>query len=164
MRRLLFALYLAAVPAFAFAQADEVAHPDPQVEARLKAIAGELRCLVCQNETLANSNATLALDLRNQIRGMIAAGQSDDEIRTYLVDRYGDFVLYRPPFKPVTVLLWAGPFALLAVGAGIAVVIVRRRRQGAGADAPAGAEAQARRAQVAALLDSDAPPSSGTGS
>jgi cytochrome c-type biogenesis protein CcmH len=115
----------------AFAQSEEVAHPDPAVEARLKALGEELRCLVCQNQTLADSNAPLAEDLRNEIRGQIAKGKSDDEIREYLVDRYGDFVLYRPPWKATTLLLWLGPFVLLAVGAWIFARVVRSRKASA---------------------------------
>ena len=112
----------------AFAQAEEVAKPDPVVEARLKALGEELRCLVCQNQTIADSNAPLALDLRNQIRAQIAQGRSDTQIRDYMVERYGDFVLYRPPFKATTALLWVGPFALVLLGAGIFLALVRRRR------------------------------------
>ena len=127
MRRLLAAL-LVVLAGSAFGQASEIANPDPATEARLKALAEELRCLVCQNQTIADSNAPLALDLRNEIREMIAKGQGDDQIRAYMVQRYGDFVLYRPPWKPVTLILWIGPFALLGAGAVILVVMVRRRR------------------------------------
>jgi cytochrome c-type biogenesis protein CcmH len=115
----------------AFAQAEEVAKPDPVVESRLKALGEELRCLVCQNQTIADSSAPLAVDLRNQIRAQIAQGRSDSQIRDYMVERYGDFVLYRPPFKATTALLWVGPFALVALGVGIFLVTVRRRRAGA---------------------------------
>ena len=126
MRKLALALAFAA--GLAFGQASEVAHPDPAVEARLKALAEELRCLVCQNQTIADSNAALALDLRNEIREQVAQGKTDDEIRSYMVARYGDFVLYRPPLKATTILLWAGPFALLALGLGVLYVTVRKRR------------------------------------
>lgn len=88
---------------------------DPQVEARLVAIAEELRCLVCQNESLASSHAELAEDLRREVRKLIRQDMSDAQIKTYLVDRYGDFVLYRPPVKPLTWPLWFGPFLLLAL-------------------------------------------------
>jgi len=114
-----------------------VAKPDPVVEARLKALGEELRCLVCQNQTIADSAAPLALDLRNQIRTQIAQGRSDDEIRDYMVQRYGDFVLYKPPFKATTALLWVGPFALAAFGIALFAVIVRRRRTAEEASAPA---------------------------
>ncbi|MCP9446039.1 MAG: cytochrome c-type biogenesis protein CcmH [Nitrospira sp.] len=101
---------------------------DPAVEARLKQLAGELRCLVCQNQTLADSNAPLAEDLRREVREMIAKNMSDREIIDFLVSRYGDFVLYRPPLKTTTVLLWAGPFVLL-IGGGVALAVTLRRRQ-----------------------------------
>ena len=86
---------------------------DPQVEARLVAIAEELRCLVCQNESLASSHAELAEDLRREVRKLIREDKSDAEIKTYLVERYGDFVLYRPQVKPLTWPLWFGPFFML---------------------------------------------------
>lgn len=101
---------------------------NPAIEARLKQLASELRCLVCQNQTLADSNAPLAEDLRREVREMIAQNMSDQEIIDFLVSRYGDFVLYRPPFKPTTVLLWAGPFVLM-VGGGVALAVTLRRRQ-----------------------------------
>jgi len=88
---------------------------DPVVEARLVDIAQELRCLVCQNESLASSRADLADDLRREVRSLIKAGKSDDEIRTFLVSRYGDFVLYRPKIKPLTYGLWFGPFLVLVL-------------------------------------------------
>jgi cytochrome c-type biogenesis protein CcmH len=87
---------------------------DPVLEAEVLRISHELRCLVCQNETIAASNADLALDLRAQIREQLKAGRSEREILDYMVQRYGDFVLYKPPVKPVTWLLWGGPFVLLA--------------------------------------------------
>ena len=108
---------------------------DPVAEARLKHLAVELRCLVCQNQTLADSNAPLAEDLRREVREMIAKNMSDQEIIDFLVQRYGDFVLYRPPVKATTTLLWLGPFLLL-VGGGIALVLVLRRRGQAMTDAP----------------------------
>ena len=86
------------------------------LEKRTAALAHELRCLVCQNQTLADSNAPLAVDLRNQIREQLAAGKSEREVKDYMVARYGDFVLYRPPLNAVTLLLWAGPFLLLLFG------------------------------------------------
>ena len=89
---------------------------DSSVEKRTAALAQELRCLVCQNQTLADSNAPLAVDLRNQIREQLAAGKSEGEVKDYMVARYGDFVLYRPPFNAATALLWAGPFLLLLGG------------------------------------------------
>ena len=101
---------------------------DPAKNKRLLEISNKLRCLVCQNQTIAESNADLALDLRRQVREQIAAGKTDDEIIRYMTDRYGDFVLYKPPFKASTVLLWVGPVALLVIVLGWYVVSVRRRR------------------------------------
>jgi len=106
---------------------------DEKVEQRLNAIAEELRCLVCQNESLAASRAELALDLKREVREQIRAGKSDAEIREFLVTRYGDFVLYRPPFKESTLLLWIGPFALLVAGFAVVAIFVRRRRSAEGA-------------------------------
>jgi cytochrome c-type biogenesis protein CcmH len=102
---------------------------DPALEKRVLDLAGELRCLVCQNQTLADSSAELAADLRQQLREQVAAGRTDDQILDYLVQRYGDFVLYEPPFKATTVLLWVGPFALLAVAGLVLVATLRRRRR-----------------------------------
>ena len=101
---------------------------DPAVEARLQGLSQELRCLVCQNQSIADSNAPLAEDLRREIRQMIARKMTDREIVDFMTQRYGDFVLYRPPFKGTTALLWVGPFVLLAVAGAIALRIVRRRR------------------------------------
>ena len=101
---------------------------DPALEVRVMALAAELRCLVCQNQTIADSHADLAVDLRNQIRDMMAKGQSTDEIRDYMTQRYGDFVLYKPPFKPTTALLWAGP-PLLLLAALAALFLTLRARQ-----------------------------------
>jgi cytochrome c-type biogenesis protein CcmH len=102
---------------------------DPVVEQRLVNIAGELRCLVCQNESLAGSQADLAKDLRREVRGLIKEGKSDDEVKDFLVSRYGDFVLYRPQIKPETYLLWGGPFILLAAGIIVLVSYLRRRNR-----------------------------------
>jgi cytochrome c-type biogenesis protein CcmH len=100
---------------------------DPVAEARLKHLAVELRCLVCQNQTLADSSAPLAEDLRREVREMIAKNMSDPEIIEFLVSRYGDFVLYRPPLKATTTLLWLGPFVLMAIGVTALVMTLRRR-------------------------------------
>lgn len=115
MRRLLATL-LAAASLCAWGQSAEIANADPKVEARLKSIAHELRCLVCQNQTIADSNAELAQDLRRQVREQIAQGRTDAEIIGYMVQRYGDFVLYKPPVKATTLLLWFGPALLLLAG------------------------------------------------
>jgi len=105
---------------------------DAALEARLKKLETELRCLVCQNQTLADSDASLADDLRREVRALAQSGKSYDEIKTYLVARYGDFILYNPPVKALTWLLWFGP-ALLLAGGGIAwYAIVRRRRDAGG--------------------------------
>ena len=95
---------------------------------RVRHLTEKLRCLVCQNQTIADSNAELAEDLRGQVRAQVAAGKTDDQIIGYMVDRYGDFVLYEPPFKATTVLLWMGPFVLLIVAIGVLVLVLRRRR------------------------------------
>ena len=104
---------------------------DPALEARLLLISEELRCLVCQNESLASSNAELAQDLRNEVRDLIRQGKSDVEVKQFLVQRYGDFVLYRPEFKPLTYLLWVGPFVLLVLGLLVLWRVLRLRRQAA---------------------------------
>ncbi|MBK6866668.1 MAG: cytochrome c-type biogenesis protein CcmH [Burkholderiales bacterium] len=104
---------------------------DPALEARVMAIAEELRCLVCQNETIAASHAGLAVDLRAQIRERLAAGESAEQIRSFMVERYGNFVLYRPPLEPATWLLWIGPFVLLLAGLGVFAWLVQRRRRDA---------------------------------
>jgi cytochrome c-type biogenesis protein CcmH len=104
---------------------------DPALEARVMVIAEELRCLVCQNETIAASHADLAVDLRAQIRSKLSQGQTSQQILDFMVERYGDFVLYRPPLKPLTLLLWVGPFALLLLAAGVLALNVRRLRRSA---------------------------------
>jgi cytochrome c-type biogenesis protein CcmH len=98
-------------------------------EQRVRQLEEKLRCLVCQNQSLADSNAELAGDLRREVREQVAAGRSDQQIVDYLVQRYGDFVLYEPPFKSTTALLWLGPFVLLAAAALALVVTLRRRRR-----------------------------------
>ena len=104
-------------------------------EQRIRQLEEKLRCLVCQNQTLADSSAELAGDLRKQVREQVAAGRSDDEIIAFLVQRYGDFIRYEPPFKATTALLWIGPFVLLAAAAGFLLLALRRRRNAP--DAPA---------------------------
>ncbi len=100
---------------------------DPVLEARMLAVAAELRCLVCQNQTIADSNSGLADDLRRQIREELARGASNEQVVQYMTDRYGDFVRYRPPFKPMTALLWLGPGILLVGGLAILTLVLRRR-------------------------------------
>jgi cytochrome c-type biogenesis protein CcmH len=103
------------------------ASPDPVLEARVMKLSAELRCLVCQNQTIADSNAGLAVDLRNQVRDMLKRGDTPEQITDYMTARYGDFVLYRPPVKSSTAVLWYGPAALLLVAVGVLLLIVRRR-------------------------------------
>lgn len=100
---------------------------DPVTEQRLMSISEEMRCLVCQNESLAGSRSELANDLRREIRILIKEGKNDDQIRNFMVERYGDFVLYRPPVKPVTWLLWIGPFVILIIGIAGLLAYLRRR-------------------------------------
>ena len=131
-RVLLLLFFLPASAAFA---ADDL-------DKRTAALADELRCLVCQNQTLADSHAPLAIDLRNQIREQLAGGKSEREVREFMVARYGDFVLYRPPFKASTVALWGGPLAFLLLGIFILVRRLARRR----VSAPSLSEAERERA------------------
>ena len=141
MRRLMVLLAALMLP-FSVLHAEE-AKPladDPAVEARVQKLGEELRCLVCQNQNIADSHADLAMDLKKQLREQIADGRSDREIKDFMVERYGDFVLYRPPLKATTVLLWAGPFALLLI---VIVLLLRRLRS------------RAERAAVANTLSAD---------
>ncbi len=125
----LFALLLALLAPTSWAYAKEAAPAaaDPALEQRVMTLAAELRCLVCQNQTIADSNAPLADDLRNQVREKMRQGASDSQIIDFMVERYGDFVLYRPPVKATTLLLWFGP--LLLVAAGLLVLLRRLRRR-----------------------------------
>jgi cytochrome c-type biogenesis protein CcmH len=132
MTAVLAAVLLALNPAWA-REAVEVA-ANPALEARMMILATELRCLVCQNQTIADSHADLAVDLRNQIREQLTKGQNEDQIRAYMTERYGDFVLYKPPFKATTALLWVGP-PLLLLGALIGLFLMLRARQRASPDA-----------------------------
>jgi cytochrome c-type biogenesis protein CcmH len=100
---------------------------DPVLEARMLKITAELRCLVCQNQTIADSHAELAIDLRQQVRELLQKGMTDQQISNYMTERYGDFVLYRPPFKSSTALLWAGPGVMLVGGLLVLVLVLRRR-------------------------------------
>jgi len=122
-------LSLACAVAGASALATEAlpASDNPALEARVMKISSELRCLVCQNETIAASHADLAVDLRRQVREMLQNGQNEQQVIDYMTARYGDFVLYRPPFKPLTALLWIGPAVMVVVGLGTLFVVLRRR-------------------------------------
>ena len=128
MRTLLLCLALLAGSA-AFAKEAAPMAVDEAVEKRMVAISEELRCLVCQNESLAGSHADLALDLRREIRTLSGQGKTDQQILDFMVERYGDFVRYRPPVKPTTWLLWGGPFVLMAGGIGALIVFLRRREK-----------------------------------
>jgi cytochrome c-type biogenesis protein CcmH len=136
MRKLLILFLLLANSVFA-GEAKPLAE-DPVLEARLKAMSQELRCLVCQNTTLADSSAPLAEDLRKEIREQLRAGKSDKEVIDYLVARYGDFVRYRPPVNNETALLWFGPFLLLIIGG---FILFRVLKKHAGNDEIQGEEA-----------------------
>jgi len=120
---------------------------DPALERRVADLAQEIRCLVCQNQSLSDSNAPLAVDLRNQIREQLRAGASRQDVVNYLVARYGEFVLYRPPLNAATLLLWLGPLLLLAGGTAALLVRVRRRRI-----EPEARLSEGERARAAALL------------
>ena len=151
MRSALIALMLAG--AMCSAGATEAANlaADPVLEARVMKVAEELRCLVCQNETIAASHADLAVDLRKQIRNKLTQGQSEQQILDFMAERYGDFVLYRPALKATTMLLWVGPFALLVIAVIALARAIRGRQSCAAPLAPADAE-RARR-----LLDASPP-------
>ncbi|PRH88087.1 cytochrome C biogenesis protein CcmH [Labrys okinawensis] len=131
---------LMVLPALAV-QPDEVL-PDPALEARARALSAQLRCMVCQNESIDDSNASLAKDLRILVRERLKAGDSDAEVKDFLVARYGDFILLKPPLEWRTLALWSGPPALLLLG-GIAIFLSTRRRQAA-APAPLSSDEQAR--------------------
>ena len=135
-----FALVLALAGTPVFAQ-------NPELDKRVAALAEELRCLVCQNQTLADSNAPLAVDLRNQIREQLAKGASERDVREFMVARYGDFVLYRPPLKASTIVLWTGPFILLLAGAFLLIRQLARRR------VPEPQLSEAERSRAAKLLE-----------
>jgi len=134
-----------------FAGEAQPAAADPALEERVTALATELRCLVCQNQTLADSNAPLAVDLRNQIRERMREGASERDIIAFLVERYGDFVLYRPPWKATTALLWLGPLLIMIGGLAALYLRLRRRRREEAAPELSAEE----RARAAALLAGD---------
>ena len=129
MKRLLALLLLAMLALGGLAKEAAPLAEDPVVEQRLVAISEEMRCLVCQNESLAASRSDLAQDLRRELRTLIKQGKSDSEIRDFMVSRYGDFVLYRPRIQPLTWLLWFGPFLLVIVAVVVLLVYLRRRNR-----------------------------------
>ena len=128
MKKILIAM-LCLVSSVAFAQTAQPTTNDPVANQRAMALSEELRCLVCQNQSIADSNAELAVDLRRQIREQIAQGRSDTQIVDYMVERYGDFVLYRPPLKATTVVLWLGPPLLFMIGLWLLLRYLRQRRK-----------------------------------
>lgn len=127
--RLLAVLLLAAAPALAIDM--EQAFEDPAMQSRYESLTRELRCTVCQNQTIADSNASLARDLRREVRRLMSEGKTDQEIRDFLTARYTDFVLYKPPVTPRTYLLWAAPVLLLLGGLGAATLVIVRRARAA---------------------------------
>jgi cytochrome c-type biogenesis protein CcmH len=127
LSRAIVALLLALCAAQVVAKEAAPEAADPALEARMTRITAELRCLVCQNQTIADSNAGLAVDLRRETRELLRQGKSDEEIVAYMTARYGDFVLYRPPLKPTTALLWFGPAAMLLLGGTVLLLVLRRR-------------------------------------
>lgn len=154
MMRLLVAILLllaAAVPAAAV-EPDEMLD-DPALEQRARGLSAEIRCVVCQNESIDSSNAEIARELRVLVRERLVAGDSDQEVLDYLVARYGDFVLLRPPMKPATYLLWFGPFLMLLLGAFSVFVYFRRLRRTAGMPPALSVEEEAR---LTRLLDAEA--------
>jgi cytochrome c-type biogenesis protein CcmH len=136
---------------FVYAAEAPPAAADPELEKRVNAIAEELRCLVCQNQTLADSHADLAIDLKNQVREKLKQGMSQKEIVDYMVARYGDFVLYRPPVKATTLFLWFGPPLLLVAGLVVLFMRLKRRR----ATTPPVALSEEEHARATALLEPD---------
>ena len=149
MLKLFFTVWLICVSATAQAKVAPNLSADPVLEARMMVIAEELRCLVCQNETIAASHADLAVDLKNQIRIKLTQGQSQKQILDFMVERYGDFVLYRPPLKTTTVLLWLGPFILLGIAVLMLVMTIRQRRRESQPTALSNADAMKARALLA---------------
>jgi cytochrome c-type biogenesis protein CcmH len=145
-------ILMLALSGAAWAGEAKPAAENPALEARVNALANELRCLVCQNQTIADSNAPLAVDLRNQIRERLRQGASERDIIGFMVERYGDFVLYRPPFKATTLLLWAGPVLLMIAGLGALFYRLARRRREVVKPELSGEE----RARAAALLSGKA--------
>jgi cytochrome c-type biogenesis protein CcmH len=123
----MFLAWLLVLPAIACAQTAQPTTDDPATNKRAVYLAEELRCLVCQNQTIADSHADLAIDLRQEVRELLRKGMTPDQVRTYMTDRYGDFVLYRPPLKASTAVLWLGPAVLLAIALLALVRVIRKR-------------------------------------
>lgn len=150
MRKLLLGLMLVLAALLAHAKEAPNVVADPVLEKRVLALSEQLRCLVCQNQTIADSHADLAIDLRNQVREKLAQGMSDQDVIDYMVQRYGDFVLFRPPLKASTWFLWFGPFLLLAGGLGFLGLKLKRRAR----NLPVAALSEAEMRRVTTLLDS----------
>lgn len=158
MKRFFILAFLLVMIAPALAIQPGEALSDPGEESRARALMAELRCLVCQAESVEASPSPFAAEVRALVREQVAAGQSDVEIKQFLADRYGEEILYRPPFKPGTWLLWLGPFAVLGIGAVVALIVVgnaRRNVQSADLNVDLSADEEARLAEA---LDKDSPP------
>ena len=147
-RHLLAAMLACLLAGAVVAKDAPTASEDPVLEQRVNAISEELRCLVCQNQTIADSHAPLAVDLKNQIRDQLKAGANEESIKAYMVERYGDFVLYRPPVKTTTALLWFGPFVLLGGAFAFLFFYLRQRRKLQQAEVPLDAEQRERARQL----------------
>lgn len=141
MKRCLLLLLLIAMPVLAIDTDGPL--PTPALQQRYENLTHQLRCLVCQNETIADSNASLAADLRAQVRKQLLAGKTDDQIRQYMVDRYGDFVLFKPPVQPNTWLLWSGPLLLFLLGGIVVFVVIRSKTRSFEANPEPEVESQA---------------------
>jgi cytochrome c-type biogenesis protein CcmH len=149
-KALVVALLLLAGSAASAYTLEEFKFDSPEQQEQFRELIAKLRCLVCQNESLAGSQAELAQDLRQEVYEMMRAGQSKDEILDFLVTRYGDFVLYEPPLKPSTYLLWFGPFVLIGIGAFVVVRVIMRKKE-----TPEPPMSDAERARIDALLNAD---------
>ncbi len=151
MKHILISLLMLLASANTYAGIEVHTFDTPQQEADYKQLINELRCLVCQNQNIADSNADLAKDLRREIYGMISNGQDRDQIVRFMTDRYGDFVMYRPPFKTSTAVLWAGPFVLLGLGV-IGLLLFIRKRKNTPVRDPV---SESDHARAAGILDND---------
>jgi cytochrome c-type biogenesis protein CcmH len=152
LRRLALSLALLLAPLAAMAVEPDEILSDAKLEARARALSAVLRCMVCQNESIDESHADLARDLRLLVRERLQAGDSDEQIRTFLVQRYGDFILLKPPFKLTTWLLWGAPFLVLVIGGGAIIFAARRRRA---STASADGLSESERAKLESLLGKD---------
>ncbi len=161
VRCIVAALALALAAASAGAAIDVYEFESAEEQRQFKRLVEELRCPKCLNTNLAGSDAPIAADLRRQVYRMVREGRTDAEIRRYLRERYGDFILYEPRLTPATTLLWFGPLVLLAIGAGVIVAILRRRRRAEGETAPLSADEQARIAAALAAAERDGEPDAG---